>query len=355
MTSRFTRLPASATVKVAAVLLPLALAVSACGGTSNNGGASGTGSASATGSASSGSASASASAIPTANATANPKLDPVKVAYDGKAAPKITFPSKNFSSGEGYRILKEGSGDTLTGDHTAMTNFVVLSGKDGAVLESSFTGGKQAPLRLGAESLVPSLRGALVGRKVGSQVLVAQPASGFPAEALQQMKLTAKDTLYFFIDVVSAKVPLKQAEGTAVAPKDGLPTVTMGATMSEPAKISIPAGFAQPKTTVVQPLIKGNGPVVKSGQTVSVHYTGVTAAKPDTPFDYSGQRGAPYDFVVGANQVIKAWDKGIVGQSVGSRVLLVVPPADGYGAEGRAPAITGTDTLVFVVDILDAL
>jgi len=52
--------------------------------------------------------------------------------------------------------------------------------------------------------------------------------------------------------------------------------------------------------------------------------------------------------------VIKAWDSQLVGQPVGSRVLLVVPPADGYGAAGSPPKISGTDTLVFVVDILAA-
>ena len=53
-------------------------------------------------------------------------------------------------------------------------------------------------------------------------------------------------------------------------------------------------------------------------------------------------------------QVITGWDNGLVGQKVGSRVLLVIPPADGYGTAGSPPKIKGTDTLVFVVDILDA-
>ena len=71
-------------------------------------------------------------------------------------------------------------------------------------------------------------------------------------------------------------------------------------------------------------------------------------------FDASGDRGAPVDFPIGAGQVIKGWDKGLVGATVGSRILLVVPPADGYGAEGKAPTIGAKDTLVFVVDILAA-
>ena len=62
-------------------------------------------------------------------------------------------------------------------------------------------------------------------------------------------------------------------------------------------------------------------------------------------------------FAVGAtpSQLIPGWDKGLVGQHIGSRVLLVIPPADGYGKTGNPQAgIKGTDTLVFVVDVLGA-
>ena len=70
-------------------------------------------------------------------------------------------------------------------------------------------------------------------------------------------------------------------------------------------------------------------------------------------FDSSWSRGAPATFSIGTGGVIPGWDKGLVGKKVGSRVLLVVPPADGYGAQaqGKIPA---NSTLVFVVDILDA-
>ena len=71
-------------------------------------------------------------------------------------------------------------------------------------------------------------------------------------------------------------------------------------------------------------------------------------------FDASGDRGTSFDTPIGGGQVIKGWDKGLVGQTVGSRILLVVPPADGYGAKGSPPLIGAKDTLVFVVDILAA-
>jgi peptidylprolyl isomerase len=72
-------------------------------------------------------------------------------------------------------------------------------------------------------------------------------------------------------------------------------------------------------------------------------------------FDSSWARNTPLTTVIGAGQVIPGWDKGLVGQTVGSRVMLTIPPADGYGSAGQSQAgIKGTDTLVFVVDILAA-
>ena len=111
-----------------------------------------------------------------------------------------------------------------------------------------------------------------------------------------------------------------------------------------------------PKTLAVRTLIKGSGPKVSKGQLIVVQYVGVIWASKKV-FDSSWARGAPFAFTIGASpsQVIPGWDKGLVGQNIGSRVLLVIPPADGYGKTGNSQAgIKGTDTLVFVVDILGA-
>jgi peptidylprolyl isomerase len=72
-------------------------------------------------------------------------------------------------------------------------------------------------------------------------------------------------------------------------------------------------------------------------------------------FDSSWDRGQPAQFAIGTGNVIAGWDTGLVGQTVGSQVLLVVPPDQGYGKDGNPQAgIKGTDTLVFVVDLLGA-
>ena len=94
------------------------------------------------------------------------------------------------------------------------------------------------------------------------------------------------------------------------------------------------------------------------GQDVVAQYTGVNW-RTGQVFDSSWQRSLPYSFKIGASpsQVITGWDKGLVGQTVGSRVLLVIPPSDacnGSACESQA-GIKGTDTLVFVVDIISAV
>ena len=135
-----------------------------------------------------------------------------------------------------------------------------------------------------------------------------------------------------------------------------LPTVT--AKSGAAPVITIPSSARKPPSGLVtKTLIKGSGPVVTKGQTVVTQYVG-TIWRTGKVFDSSWSRGEPFGFTIGAtpSQVITGWDKGLVGQTVGSRVMLIVPPADGYGKTGSSQAgIKGTDTLVFVVDILGAV
>ncbi len=108
-----------------------------------------------------------------------------------------------------------------------------------------------------------------------------------------------------------------------------------------------------PSGLIFEELEVGNGTLAEKGKTVTVHYTGALW-RDGSVFDSSWTRGTPFETAIGAGQVIKGWDTGIVGQKVGSRVLLIVPPDQGYGAAGSPPKISGTDTLIFVVDILAA-
>jgi len=275
-------------------------------------------------------------------------LDVITVGGTAKA-PTVAFKTKPLTvKATTTKVVKAGTGATLTKANAITFNYVLVNGKDGKQVESSF--GKQtAGMDLSSASLLPGLSKGLTGQKVGSRLLVAiPPVDAFGAQGNAQAGFGPKDTVVFLIDLVAATTPLTTAKGVAVPPKAGLPTVTVDG--AKPAVIVVPK-TAAPKKLIIQPLIKGAGQVVKAGQSVKVNYTGVLW-KNGKKFDASGDHGSSFDTQIGAGKVITGWDKGLVGQSVGSRVLLVVPPAEGYGAKGSPPLIGAKDTLVFVVDIL---
>ncbi|MFI9049083.1 FKBP-type peptidyl-prolyl cis-trans isomerase [Streptomyces sp. NPDC053427] len=103
-----------------------------------------------------------------------------------------------------------------------------------------------------------------------------------------------------------------------------------------------------PKKLVVKVLKKGDGPAVKKGDALNANYLGQTWQ--GKAFDNSWDRGVPATFEIGSGKVIKGWDEGLVGQKLGSRVELVIPPDKGYGPEAKE-GIPANSTLVFVVDL----
>ena len=110
---------------------------------------------------------------------------------------------------------------------------------------------------------------------------------------------------------------------------------------------------APPTELVANDLEEGTGPAAKAGDEVSVQYVGVNY-KSGKEFDASWDRGEPFTFALGSGMVIPGWEKGIEGMKVGGRRELIIPPELGYGAAGSPPAIPPNETLIFVVDLLEA-
>lgn len=115
--------------------------------------------------------------------------------------------------------------------------------------------------------------------------------------------------------------------------------------------ITLPGG-PPPEDLVVVDIVEGDGVQVPVGATVTTHYVGVSWANDGEQFDASWDRGTPIQFPLAG--VIRGWTDGIPGMRVGGRRLLVIPPPQGYGAQSPTPAIAPNDTLVFVIDMIDA-
>ncbi len=96
----------------------------------------------------------------------------------------------------------------------------------------------------------------------------------------------------------------------------------------------------------------GSGAEAVAGKTVSVHYTGWLESNKQK-FDSSLDRGNPFEFGLGAGQVIKGWDMGVAGMKVGGKRQLVIPASLGYGERGAGGVIPPNATLVFDVELLE--
>ncbi|HVB43517.1 MAG TPA: FKBP-type peptidyl-prolyl cis-trans isomerase [Streptosporangiaceae bacterium] len=279
----------------------------------------------------------------------------VKVTAVTGKAPSVQIPAQQPSGSLVTKTLVQGTGPVLAPGDSYLANFdvYVWRGKTHKLLFSSYA---TTPEVLPVTMSLSGLQKAVAGQRVGSRVLaVLPPKYGYGAQGNSQIGVRPTDTLVWVIDVIQSFPPNASASGTHITDGGGaLPTVH--ATPGNSPQISIPKN-TPPSKLVVKTLIKGTGTPVKAGQAIVVRYVGSiwrtgkvfndnwpSITQPTVP---------PNVFVLG--QLIPAWNNGLVGVPVGSRVMLVVPPAQGYGKTGQSSAgINGTDTLVFVVDVLAA-
>lgn len=274
-------------------------------------------------------------------------LEAVVVTGDTGSEPTLSFDQPFTVSAPVARVDVEGDGETLEEGRGVELAYLALSGDDGSLLESTWQNGTTPSLTVGDTQVVAALNEVLTGQKVGVRVLFAAPGfEGQPATDTTEAIDPVPATLMAI--EVTGLVPTR-AEGTPVTPPEGLPVVTL-ADDGRPS-IEIPAGAEEPTELVAQTLIEGDGAEVQVGQTVTFNYSGWLWD--GTPFDSSWDRSSAFESPIGVGRVIAGWDEGLVGKTLGSQVLLVVPADKGYGDTGQG-SIPGGATLVFVVDLLAA-
>jgi peptidylprolyl isomerase len=277
----------------------------------------------------------------------------VKVTGDFGKEPKVTFGKKPFSvkKSTDWEAI-EGDGETVKADDSVQVHVSLFNGKSGKKLISTLDEGGQAlTTSKAAGNLFPVLVDAFTDHKVGSRVVVeAAPEDAYGEQGNPQIKVEANTTVVMVADILKKVEVLDGPKGQAVPPKPGDPKLKL--------KGDVPSGFdfsgaTKPKKLKVVTLIKGEGDPTKKGQTVTVNYLGSEWGSTKV-FDASYPRNQTFPVQLGQGGVIKAWDQGLEGVTVGSRILIIAPPALAYGPAGQPPSIGKNATLVFVVDVLGA-
>ncbi|MBB5081151.1 FKBP-type peptidyl-prolyl cis-trans isomerase [Nonomuraea endophytica] len=272
----------------------------------------------------------------------------VKVAGNLNAKPTVTFPSGTPAAKSSYEVINAGTGPAIKSGDKLIVNLTVYDwdGKGNAFQGSSYD--SKQPETIAVDQQLPKvLQDGFAKVKHGGRLLAVMAADAAPQ---QQQTQAAQPTKVFVLDVVGgAPVALKSASGEETKESiKGVKVVNPGG--EKAPTLTTKTGDKAPKDLVVKTVIKGTGKPVAANQTLDVHYTGKIWGT-DKQFDSSWERGQPANFPLSG--VIQGWQKGLVGVPVGSRVVMSIPPAMGYGAQEQN-GIPANSTLVFVVDVLAA-
>jgi FKBP-type peptidyl-prolyl cis-trans isomerase len=272
-------------------------------------------------------------------------------------APVVKIPASKASGKLAVSTAIKGTGAIVPSGDNVLANLAIYkwSGKTHKLLETTFTA---FPAVVPAQIGLKGLASAIKGQKVGSRILaVLPPKYGYGTTGNTNLGVTKTDTTVWVIDLIKPFAPTASATGPTVSSGGGsLPTVTQKPGVAPVIKVP---KADPPKGLVVKTLIQGTGPAVTAKETVVAQYVASiwrTGAVFNSTWPSSSSAGLPFSFVMGGNGVIPGFQQGLTGVKVGSRVMIVIPPKLGYGSAGQSSVgIKGTDSLVFVVDVLAAV
>lgn len=285
------------------------------------------------------------SSVSSSASSSLPKLEGVSATGESGKQPDLHFKAPLTISQKSYTVLVAGTGAKLKEGDTVCYQYMVYNARTGAQIDSTW---KQTPL---CSLTLNSSLDAGYEQVLTSQNLGASVAFGIPGSQESSSSSSVANSGDAYISVmtlISTVKTLSKAEGTQVTniPSD-LPKVTSNSSTGEPS-----IDFNNYKSNgqfVSQTIIKGSGPVVSSSGSVVVKYSGwVLSTKKQFQSTWSeGNTTASFSLA----NTIEGFQKGLSGQTVGSQVLLIIPPSMGYGSNAQN-GIPANSTLVFVVDIL---
>ena len=265
------------------------------------------------------------------------------VSASGKlgSKPDISFKTPFKVENQTHQVIQEGNGAVIRDGDRVCTRSLALDAKTGKVINSTWDKSSPECSIVISKKSIPAYYDTFKGLKVNSTVAVGIDESGSGSSQ-------ATDSYIMALTFVSRSKNLTRAQGQKVT---DLPSDLPKISLDDKGKPSLDLNGYKPEAgLVVQPLIKGKGAKVGQHQSVSANYTGWLASD-GKQFDSSWDRGQASDFSL--DQVVKGWQQGLAGQTVGSQVLLIVPPELGYGSQ-QQQKIPANSTLIFVVDILAA-
>ncbi len=282
-----------------------------------------------------------------ANVACDPLASPgngtkaVSVSGDFGKKPEVKFaPGLSVSATESVDVIS-GNGDVAVAGSSITIEASIYNGKTGELMQATAYDGKSTAKIPVDVTKLGGISKAVQCHKAGSRVV---GVIGNDETLAKSLNLSKNDTIVVVFDIV--KVNPTKATGAAQVIPDGFPQVVLND--SGVPGITIPNTPA-PTELKIAVMKKGNGEVVPAHANVTVQYLGVVWEKNAQPFDSSWSRGTPADFSV--DGVVPGFRDAIVGQTVGSQILVVIPPAQGYGDQASG-AIPANSTLVFVIDIL---
>lgn len=265
--------------------------------------------------------------------------------------PAITVPAGITVTASERTVLVEGTGAEVVAGDRLRVAMAIHRGSDGSELDSfgfdAESGLQYFPLAHG--SALPGFVDALACLRIGTRaVAVLSPQDAFGASGQPEIGIGPNESMVLVFEVVGKEAT--RADGEPQAPVPGLPTVVL-ADDGAPT-VTIPEG-APPAGLQVAVLQRGAGAVVSADDALMLHYQGVIW-RTGQVFDQSWGRGVATFRLA---QLVAGFTQGVAGQTVGSQLLIVIPPELGYGPQGGNAnvGIEADDTIVFVVDVLDIL